>query len=39
MIKCPECAQGKHDNCDGQAWDFENDEPAACGCEVNNHGR
>lgn len=29
---CPECAQGKHQNCVGQAWDDEADELTLCGC-------
>lgn len=30
---CPECAAGKHANCDGTAWDFINDVPDICRCE------
>lgn len=30
---CPECVAGKHDNCDGTAWDTEKDEETVCGCE------
>jgi hypothetical protein len=30
---CPECAAGKHGNCDGIAWDFVADEPTACPCD------
>lgn len=30
---CPECAQGKHINCDGRALDSDTDEIGACGCE------
>lgn len=29
---CPECVQGKHPNCNGQAWDTDNDAPTACQC-------
>lgn len=29
---CPECQQGKHQNCSGQAWDNAADEPVDCGC-------
>lgn len=29
---CPECEQGKHVNCTGEAWDFDADEPTACQC-------
>jgi hypothetical protein len=35
---CPECVQGKHQNCDGQAWDFDADEPTGCGCECRKEG-
>jgi hypothetical protein len=31
---CPECLTGKHRNCDGTAWDFDNDEITDCQCEV-----
>jgi hypothetical protein len=35
---CPECTQGKHDNCDGASWDDETDGPAVCPCwEVDHH--
>jgi len=34
---CPECRQGKHDNCDGEAWDDELDAPVACECSRNEH--
>lgn len=30
---CPECAQGKHKNCDGTAYDMESDEVVICQCE------
>lgn len=29
---CPECRQGKHVNCDGEAWDTEADQPTTCAC-------
>lgn len=29
---CPECAQGKHQNCDGQTYDDETDDVVLCGC-------
>lgn len=29
---CPECRNGKHQNCDGQAWDEEADELTVCEC-------
>lgn len=32
---CPECAAGKHGNCDGSAWDFLTDEPTSCPCACN----
>lgn len=35
---CPECAAGKHDNCDGTAWDAARDERATCPCADNRHG-
>lgn len=35
---CPECRVGKHDNCDGGAWDFDTDQPTACPCWAENHG-
>lgn len=28
----PDCAQGKHVACSGDAWDDEADGPAACSC-------
>lgn len=30
---CPECKAGKHDNCDGTAWDDEKDELTECFCK------
>lgn len=35
---CPECAAGKHRNCDGGSWDTVADGPAACPCWVASHG-
>lgn len=32
ILICPECNAGKHQNCDGTAWDAETDMPGACGC-------
>lgn len=29
---CPECAQGKHDNCTGKTLDPDTDEMVTCGC-------
>jgi hypothetical protein len=34
---CPECQQGKHQNCDGLTWDFEIDKLAHCDCEEGPH--
>lgn len=34
---CPECAQGKHGNCDGTTWDNLLDEPAPCPCDEAGH--
>jgi hypothetical protein len=34
---CPECQQGKHQNCDGLAWDFEIDKLTHCDCEEVSH--
>lgn len=31
---CPECKAGKHDNCDGTAWDEEKDELTECFCKA-----
>jgi hypothetical protein len=28
----PECDYGKHDACNGDAWDFAIDEPSPCCC-------
>jgi len=36
-VICPECAQDKHQNCNGIAWDDEKDEPAKCECEISGH--
>lgn len=35
---CPECVQGKHQNCDGTTWDPEADAPATCPCATAGHG-
>jgi 8-oxo-dGTP diphosphatase len=37
LYVCPECVQGKHWNCDGTAWDLENDMPGPCGCTDWSH--
>lgn len=37
MILCPECVQGKHRNCDGRTWDFDNDDYRACECPDEEH--
>jgi hypothetical protein len=34
---CPECTQGKCQNCSGQAWDAEADEPGPCTCGDESH--
>jgi len=34
---CPECEQGKHGNCDGDAWDFQRDERSGCACAEHKH--
>jgi recombination protein RecT len=34
---CPECQQGKHQNCEGQAWDNDADGPVACACADESH--
>jgi hypothetical protein len=36
-IWCPECIQGKHQNCTGQAWDFDTDTPTRCECTDEQH--
>lgn len=28
----PDCQQGKHTACSGDAWDHEGDRPATCAC-------
>lgn len=35
--ECPECRAGKHDNCDGGAWDVDTDEAAVCECWEHDH--
>lgn len=37
MPICPECAQGKHRNCDGTAWDDQADERTTCACPDEAH--
>jgi hypothetical protein len=34
---CPECAAGKHGNCDGSAWCTVCDHPEACPCYQGDH--
>jgi hypothetical protein len=34
---CPECRQGKHDNCDGTAYDIEADALVRCLCVDSPH--
>lgn len=34
---CPECRANKHGNCNGQAWDYVEDEPAPCPCSAAGH--
>lgn len=36
---CPDCAQGKHDLCTNEAWDWLGDRPAPCDCAVLLHHR
>lgn len=32
-MRCPECYQGKHENCTGWVLDdYDNEEPCGCGC-------
>lgn len=33
----PDCEQGKHDACSGDAWDKDKDEPTRCGCCERQH--
>jgi RecJ-like exonuclease len=35
---CPDCEQGKHANCTGEAWDNDTDAPTACPCSLNRAG-
>lgn len=34
---CPECAAGKHGNCDGTSWDASTDTPTTCTCHEMGH--
>ena len=34
---CPECAAGKHGNCDGGAWCLVDDGPTPCSCAGAGH--
>lgn len=35
---CPECREGKHRNCRGDAWCVKADEPTECVCFLAGHG-
>jgi hypothetical protein len=35
---CPDCEQGKHANCTGEAWCNEHDAPVSCPCWINQAG-
>jgi hypothetical protein len=37
QLMCPECRDGKHDNCDGSGWDRETDEFIRCPCAQRGH--
>jgi hypothetical protein len=37
IATCPECAAGKHGNCDGTAWDDAADRVTSCACEFASH--
>lgn len=32
----PDCRDGKHDACNGDAWDFQFDQPSECQCECHS---
>ena len=34
---CPDCENGKHDNCTNEAYDFDKDEIVPCECHARNH--
>lgn len=34
---CPDCLAGKHDNCDGSAWDLRSDASCPCPCAQAGH--
>lgn len=36
-VICPECLQGKHDNCDSSAWNMEADDLDVCACWKEGH--
>jgi len=38
-IERPECRADKHDNCMGDAWDNDADEPVVCFCYAWGHQR
>jgi len=35
---CPDCEQGKCQNCTGEAWDNDADAPTVCPCSINQAG-
>jgi hypothetical protein len=35
---CPDCEQGKHQNCTGEAWDTIKDDFTVCPCSINRAG-
>jgi hypothetical protein len=36
---CPECNAGKHQNCDGSAWNDAADDVDVCACERAGHAK
>jgi hypothetical protein len=34
----PDCVAGKHDACNGDAWDNGSDAPTECGCWCHDEG-
>lgn len=34
---CPDCEQGKHQNCTGYAWDTKTDQETVCPCAAKLH--
>ena len=37
LMDCPECACGKHGNCDSSTWDDVKDAPGICPCFEKGH--